>query len=97
MQFPSASLLVLLKFARGQVELTPEVFDAGLEVLKYIYTVVASKLDVKTATAPDQDVDKLLEEVLEYDKAEPKGFTPTIWVTIGLWILEKVLTKVLKD
>lgn len=97
MQFPSASLLVLLKFARGQMELTPEVFDAGIEVLKYIYSVVVSKLDVKTASAPDQDVDKLIEEVLEYDKAEAKGFTPTVWITIGLWILEKVLTKVLKD
>jgi hypothetical protein len=97
MQFPSASLLVLLKFARGQTELTPEVFDAGLEVLKYIYSVVVSKLDVKTASAPNGNVTELLEEVLDYEKSEAKGFSPTIWITIGLWVLEKVLTKVLKD
>lgn len=97
MQFPSNSLFLLLKFARGQVELTPEVFDAGIEVLKYIYTIVVSKLDVKTAAAPDQDVALLLEDVLDANKEEAKGFAPTVWITIGLWVLEKILTKVLKD
>ncbi len=95
MSFPTKALTVLLQFARGKVEFGPDVVDAGIEVLKYVYYLVVEKLDVKSASEPLAIEDALEAAISEGEGAV--GITPSVWITIGLWVLEKVLTRILKD
>lgn len=91
MEFPSKSLLILLKFAKGDEPLSYEVITAGVEVLKYAWSLVASGASMPMTSGPEDVVD-CIEQALS-ESRELKGFTPAIWVTIGLWIIEKILTK----
>jgi hypothetical protein len=96
MNFPSEALLVLLKFAKGKIELNADVVDAGLEVLKYIYNLVMNKVTPVMQMDGDNDITQLLEQALDEHNSKLVQFTPGLWVTIGLWVLEVVLKKVLK-
>lgn len=93
MEFPSAALLVLLKFAKGDLTLNQDVINAGIEVLKYAWSLV-SRGSVPYTSGPEDVVDCLEQALAEH--SEVKGMTPAIWVTIGLWVLEKILTKLAK-
>jgi hypothetical protein len=95
MYFPSESLLVLLKFAKGDLKFTKEVIDAALEVLKYCWDMF-SKTATYSETVSTDNIEECLTAALDEGNSEAKQFTPAIWVTIGLWILEKVLTRVSK-
>ena len=46
-------------------------------------------------TGGPEDVVDCIEQALA-ENSELKGLTPAIWVTIGLWVLEKILTKIVK-
>lgn len=96
MNFPSEALLVLLKFAKGKIELNADVVDAGLEILKYIYNLVMNKVTPVMQMDGDNDITQLLEQALDEHNSKLVQFTPGLWVTIGLWVLEVVLKKVLK-
>lgn len=124
MKFPTEALLVLLKFARGLKTLDQEVFEAGIEVLKYIYEMVTTKISGATPAAdmtPEQMIEAVLadhvvankgkldlgtlSEALPLAQAEKieaelsdsvKAFGPGIWITLGLWIAEQILKRVLK-
>lgn len=93
MEFPSGALLVLLKFAKGDLTLNQDVINAGIEVLKYAWSLI-SKGSIPYSSGPEDVVDCLEQALAEH--SEVKGFTPAIWVTIGLWVLEKILTKLAK-
>lgn len=94
MFFPSQSLLVLLKFAKGDMPFDQSVVEAGLEVLKYAWDMF-SQSSVFAENRKTDIVDALT-QALDENNSEVKSFSPTIWVTIGLWILEKVLTRLSK-
>lgn len=94
MNFPSEALLVLLRFAKGDTPLSPAVVEAGLEVLKYAWSLVTKSGPMPLTSGPEDVVDCIEQALAEH--SEVKGFTPAIWVTIGLWVLEKVLTKLVK-
>ena len=93
MYFPSESLLVLLKFAKGDLKFNKEIIDAALEVLKYCWDMF-SKTSVYSETVSTDNIEECLTAALDEGNSEAKQFSPAIWVTIGLWILEKVLTRV---
>jgi hypothetical protein len=94
MSFPTKSLLVLLDFARGKVEFNSDVFDAAIEVLKYIYDEVKVRV---SGAHPHMTAEKALEEILAKSagEADPVQMGPGLWITIGVFILEVVLKKVL--
>jgi hypothetical protein len=94
MFFPAQSLLVLLKFAKGEMPFDQSVIEAGLEVLKYAWDMF-SQTSVFAETKTTYIVDALT-QALDEGNSEVKSFTPAVWVTIGLWILEKVLTRLSK-
>lgn len=94
MFFPAQSLLVLLKFAKGDMPFDQSVVEAGLEVLKYAWDMF-SQSSVFAENRKTDIVDALT-QALDENNSEVKSFSPTIWVTIGLWILEKVLTRLSK-
>jgi hypothetical protein len=94
MNFPSESLLVLLRFAKGETPLSPAVVEAGLEVLKYAWVLITQSGSMPFSSGPEDVVDCIEQALSEH--TEVKGFTPAIWVTIGLWVLEKVLQKLAK-
>lgn len=95
MNLPKEALLVLLNYARKGGDLNQEVFDAALEVLKYVWHICTSVVSsVESHEAKDMDIVSALEEVL--NESEAKAFTPGIWITIGLWVVEKILKQVLK-
>ena len=94
MNFPKQSLLVLLQFARGSKQLDQEVFDAALEVLRYVWFIVTSKTASDNLPSEQLDAVSALETVLA--ESEAKSFMPSVWITIGLWIAEKIIEKFLK-
>jgi hypothetical protein len=96
MRFPSGSLLLLLKFARGHMQLTPEVIDAALEVLRYAWETFSNNTFV-AQTVKDQNIIDCLEQALDEGKAGEEGttaygFTPSVWIAIGFWIFKEVLS-----
>jgi hypothetical protein len=95
MYFPSESLLILLKFAKGDLKFTKEVIDAALEVLKYCWDLF-SKSPAYSETVVNEDIVEVLTRCLDEGNSEAKQFNPSLWITVGLWILEKVLTRVSK-
>lgn len=125
MEFPSNSLLVLLKFARTQ-QFNTDVLKASYEVLKYLYYLAEKKLLPKGETgeqmSPEQVIEAILadhvishkhrpelngsgliealtiedaEEIEDALSHEVKAFGPGLWITLGLWVLEVVLKKVI--
>lgn len=95
MNFPAQSLLVLLKFAKGDIKFDQSVIDAGLEVLQYCWDMF-TKSSVFAEKASQDDIVDCLVQALDEGQSTVKTFTPAIWVTIGLWVLEKVLAKLSK-
>ena len=97
MNFPKDALLVLLNYAKkGGGEITPEVFEAGLTVLKYVWHLIHSKVvgSEESKAAEDIDIVEALEQVL--DESGAKAFGPGLWLTIGLWVVEKILVHYFK-
>lgn len=94
MNFPSQALLVLLKFARGKIELNEEVIDAGMEVLQYCFHLIMEKIDAKSDSEP-KEIEEVLETALAEGTGEAKAFTPGIWVTIAIFVVEQILKKYL--
>ena len=93
MEFPTKALLTLLKFVRNQGEINEEVFNAALEVLQYAYTIFVNKV------WGDEPSKVSIEEALETAIDEHQGaksFTPSIWITIGIWVIEQIIKKVIK-
>jgi hypothetical protein len=95
MNFPAQSLLVLLKFAKGDIKFDQSVIDAGLEVLRYAWDMF-SRSSVFGETGSSDDIVDCLVQALDEGQSTVKTFNPAIWVTIGLWVLEKVLAKLSK-
>lgn len=98
MKFPSDALLVLLKYARGITPLSPEVLEAAVEVLTYAWEMFGSNTWVARNSKSNNIVD-CLEQALDEGKlgedgATPHGFTPSIWMSIGFWILTKILKQI---
>jgi hypothetical protein len=94
MEFPKRALIVLLKYARNPGELNEEVFDASIDVLKYVWHIVSSKMVGVDVAEEQLDIETALETAINEEEA--KGLTPGIWITIGLWVVEKIIQKFLK-
>lgn len=95
MKFPAQSLLVLLQFAKGQIEFGKEVIEAGVEVLSYCWDMF-TKSSLYSETVDKRDIEECLVEALNEESQDLKSFNPAIWVTIGLWVLEKVIQRLSK-
>jgi len=95
MQFPSQALLTLLKFARKEIEFNTSVVEAGLEVLKYCWDMF-TKSSTYVESGSKDEIEECLIQALDEGSSEVAKFAPAVWVTIGLWILEKVLAKLSK-
>lgn len=93
MEFPAQQLLMLLELVRGKREWGPEVFDAAMEVLKYVYHTFINKSPVPVGDINDFDPEMALESILN---EQAKGVTPAIWISLGIWILQKVIERMTK-
>lgn len=95
MNFPTKALLVLLKFARKEIDFDTSVVEAGLEVLRYCWDIF-TRSATYVESGSKEDIEECLVQALDEGSSEVSKFSPTIWVTIGLWVLEKVLNKLSK-
>jgi hypothetical protein len=95
MNFPAQSLLVLLKFAKGDIKFDQSVIDAGLEVLRYAWDMFTQS-SIFNESGSKENIEDLLVQALDEGQSTVKTFNPAIWVTIGLWVLEKILARVSK-
>lgn len=93
MEFPAKQLLMLLDLVRGKKEWGPEVFDAAMEVLSYVYHNFINKAPVPIGEINDFDPESAIESLLN---EEAKGISPTIWISLGIWILQKVIERMVK-
>lgn len=94
MDFPTKSLLVLLKFVRNQGELTQDVFDAALEVLQYGYHIFVNH--VWGDEPSKMSIEEALESAIDENTEKAKSFTPSVWITIAAFIVEQIIKKVIK-
>jgi hypothetical protein len=92
MEFPAKQLLVLLELVRGKRDWSPEVFDAAMEVLKYAYHTFINKEPVPIGLE-GFDAESAIESLLN---EEAKGVSPSIWISLGIWILQKVIERMAK-
>jgi hypothetical protein len=93
MEFPAQQLLILLELVRGKRDWGPEVFDAAMDVLKYAYHNFINKTPVPIVSLNDFDAESAIESLLN---EEAKGISPTIWISLGIWILQKVIERMAK-
>lgn len=93
MEFPLASLQLLLKFVQKKEEFSAAVLDAALEVVKYAYHYfLPDDRSSLLATEPKTD-EEVLTEILDTHNSKVVSFSPMIWVMVAQIALKIILNR----
>jgi hypothetical protein len=96
MDFPYSQLALLLQVITGKASWDGAAFDAALEVIKFAYhNFIDNKPKIiGDESVSDFDAEATIKELIASKDA--KGVTPAIWISLALWLANKIIERMSK-